>query len=160
MDIDALLKEKSGIHLDIGCGENKQPNFVGMDIRELDGVDLVWDWSNMPYPLPDGCCISILASHVVEHVDPNNFGFIKAMDEWWRLLRPGGRLMMSTPYPGSVGYWQDPTHVNPVSERTLAYFDPEDLSGLWNIYKPKPWKIVTSAWASIGNLEAVLEKRV
>ena len=160
MGIKEIIKERSGIHLDIGCGESKQSHFVGMDVRKLAGVDLVWDWANIPYPIPDDTCISILASHVVEHVNPADFGFIKVMDEWHRITKPGGRLMISTPYPGSSGYWQDPTHVNGVSERTLAYFDPEDKSGLWRIYKPRPWKIIQSAWASIGNLEAVLEKRI
>ncbi len=65
------------------------------------------------------------------------------------------------PYAGSPGFWQDPTHINPISENTLAYFDPMDSSGLWNIYKPKPWKIVNSAFdMTNGFMEVILEKRI
>ena len=34
------LASHSGIRLDIGCGANKQPNFVGIDLRPLPGVDI------------------------------------------------------------------------------------------------------------------------
>lgn len=160
--IEKLIEEKGGIHLDIGCGENKQADFIGMDVREVPGVDLAWDWNNIPFPIPDDACISVLCSHVVEHINPANFGFIKFMDEVWRIMREHGRLWIVTPYAGSTGYWQDPTHCNGVTERTIAYFCPEHSSGFWNIYKPKPWNIVPGAfnWVAVGNLEVVLEKRL
>jgi hypothetical protein len=66
------------------------------------------------------------------------------------------------PYAGSPGYWQDPTHCNPCSETTWAYFDPEEprsQGGLWRIYKPKPWKIELLNWNAMGNLEVILRKR-
>jgi hypothetical protein len=43
-----LLKEKSGIRLDIGCGANKQENFVGIDYRDLPGVDIVHNVLKFP----------------------------------------------------------------------------------------------------------------
>lgn len=111
--IAQLLKDKSGIRLDVGCGHRKQAGFVGLDIRELPTVDIIWDMEQTPYPLPDGCCLSIVASHVVEHINPARFGFVNVMNEWWRIMKLGGRLMVVTPYAGSFGYYQDPTHVNP-----------------------------------------------
>ncbi|MCK9369590.1 hypothetical protein M0R04_06755 [Candidatus Dojkabacteria bacterium] len=86
--------------------------------------------------------------------------FIRLMDEVWRILEPGGRFIFIVPYAGSLGYWQDPTHVNAINEVTLAYFDPLDLSGFYRFYKPKPWKIIDNVWNSGGNLEVRLEKRV
>jgi hypothetical protein len=87
MDIDALLKEHSGIRLDVGCGANKQEGFVGMDARALDGVDIVHNWNDYPWPLPDGCVLTAVASHVVEHVNPADGGFLRWMDELWRVMR-------------------------------------------------------------------------
>lgn len=152
------LRDKSGIMLDIGCGGEPQAGMVGLDIRELPGVDIVHDLEEIPYPLPDDCCISILASHVLEHINPARGLFVQMMNELWRIMKPKGRLLVSTPYAGSQGYWQDPTHCNPISQVTIAYFAPAHPSGLYNIYKPRPWTIVANAWLSNGNLEVVLEK--
>lgn len=85
--------------------------------------------------------------------------FMRFMDEVWRILEKDGQFMFVVPYAGSQGYWQDPTHVNPISEATIFYFDPEHLSRLWYIYKPKPWQIQVNTWQSNGNLEVVLKKR-
>lgn len=66
-----LLKEKQGIQLDIGGGLSPQPYFMNMDIRPLDTVDVVWNFERFPWPLPDECCIRVMASHIVEHINPH-----------------------------------------------------------------------------------------
>lgn len=161
--IAKILKDNNlGIKLDIGCGFNKQPGFVGIDIREGPGVDIVQDLEKFPWPLPDNSVSLAVASHVVEHIDPHGFTFVNFMNEVWRVLKPGGHFMISTPYAGSQGYFQDPTHCNPCNEITWCYFDPLDGSRLYYIYKPKPWKIVpgTLFWQSQGFMEIALEKRL
>lgn len=158
---DTLSKlEKSKIvKIDLGCGANKHPNFFGVDVRPLPGVDLVQDLDQFPWALPDACADLVVASHLIEHIDPTKFGFIKFMNEVWRILKPDGEFAFVTPYAGSPGYWQDPTHVNPVSHRTLWYFDPLHESQYYRIYTPKPWKIKASNHNPVGNLEGVLIKR-
>jgi SAM-dependent methyltransferase len=42
--------------------------------------------------LPDASIDMVIASHVLEHVDDR-----KALDEIWRILRPGGRLVAMVP---------------------------------------------------------------
>lgn len=85
--------------------------------------------------------------------------FMRFMDEVWRVLKVGGEFGMEYPYGGSIGYWQDPTHVNGISQNTWRYFDPEDVSGLYNIYRPKPWKIKHNAYQINGFAQVVLVKR-
>lgn len=145
-----------GIRLDVGCGGNKQPNFVGMDKRELEGVDIVHDLETFPYPLPDECCLTIVGSHIVEHLKP--WLMIDFMDELWRVMKPEGQLAMSMPYPGSRGYWQDPTHINGSNEVTFQYFDPE--YPLYGIYRPRPWRLMKGfpVWQVTGNLEILMSK--
>jgi SAM-dependent methyltransferase len=157
--LDALLKNKSGIRLDIGCGEGKHPGFVGMDNRPLPGVDIVHDVESFPWPLPDECVLTAVASHLVEHIEPHGGVFMRFMDEVWRVMKPDGEFAIVTPYAGSVGFYQDPTHCNPCNENTFRYFDPEDESGLWRIYKPNPWKIKVNNYNMNGNLEIVLIRR-
>lgn len=195
-DIQEILQEHNlGIKLDVGCGENKAgADFVGMDVRPLEGVDIVHNIEKFPWPLPDESCSLVVASHVLEHINPAStdprlvglinlllekgvikpheidkhigeyeiFGvFIRFMNEVWRVLKPGGRFAFVVPYAGSIGYWQDPTHINPISEATLAYFDPLDQSGLWRIYKPYPWKIIGQPALDTSTfLEVILEKRL
>ena len=148
---------KKGIMLDIGCGGNKQPNFTGLDRRELPGVDIVHDLEVFPYPLEDESCLTIVGSHIVEHIKP--WLMLNFMDELWRLLIQDGQLALSMPYGVSAGFVQDPTHCNPCSEATWTYFDPN--YPLYQIYKPKPWKIMPGfpVWQSQGNLEVVMSKR-
>lgn len=158
------IQDLAGIQLDIACGENKQAGFVGIDVRDLPGVDIVHDLNNIPWPLDDESCLRAFASHYVEHINPADFGFIKFMNEVWRILKPEAQFAIATPYAGSPGYWQDPTHINPCNEVTWAYFDPEATSKygdgtLYRIYRPKPWKIQHLSWDVLGNIEVILGKR-
>jgi len=160
MRLRKLIRQQGGIRLDIACGSNKQPGFVGMDIRRLDGVDIVHDLEDIPWPLPDESCILIMASHIMEHICPARFGMIKVMDECWRVLKPQGQLAISMPHGRSAGYLQDPSHCNQRNETTWSYFDPEIHGGaLYNIYQPKPWKVESLVWSPDGNMEVLLRKR-
>lgn len=193
--IKKLLKEKSYIDLDIGCGENKMPGMVGMDYRDLEGVDIVWDATKFPWPLPDESVRVAVANHLIEHIPPfpvdshitnlidllikkkviskkeikEHVGeyhgypiFMRFMDEVWRVLKPEGEFGMVFPYGSSPGFLQDPTHINPSNEVTWWYFDPLEPNsggGLYNIYRPKPWKVKLNAFRKEGNMEVVLIKR-
>jgi hypothetical protein len=163
--VEDILKANACIKLDLGCGAAKQQGFVGVDQRDLPGVDIVWDLNNIPWPLPAGCVGLTMCSHIVEHISRENNGFIKFMDEIWRVSQDGAQLMIATPYASSTWFYQDPTHVNPCNENTFLYFDPDPQGGfgefnnLWEIYRPKPWRIEILTWNPVGNLEIVLRKR-
>lgn len=166
---DSLIKKESkknyGIKLDVGCGSKKQKGFVGLDIRKLSGVDIVHDAEITPYPLPNECCNQILLSHLMEHMCPKKT--ISVMNELWRIMKVNGQLIISLPYAGSKGFWQDPTHCHSWNEGTVIYFDPHPPKHLLNetpnsffaVYNPKPWKIEINTWYSTGNLECILSKR-
>lgn len=153
------LSRSSGIRLDIACGNNKQKGFFGIDAQDLPGVDLVYDLNQYPWPLPDESVVTAVSSHYVEHINPADGGFLKFMDEVWRILVPEGNLAISTPYGGSSRYWQDPTHCNGCNEHTWLYFDPINGTGLWGFYRVKPWKINNIYWSPVGDIEVALEKR-
>ncbi len=156
MDTTELLAERQGIILDIGCGANKQPGAVGMDYQALPGVDIVHSWNDYPWPLPDGCVLSAIASHVVEHVNPVDGNFLRWMDEVWRVLQVGGQLAIVTPHGRSSGYLQDPTHCNPCNETTWLYFTPGHP--LYGFYHPKPWEIEFLVWSPNANIEVIMRK--
>lgn len=65
------LEEARGIRLDIGCGANKVgPDWVGMDMQEMPGVDIVHDLTVFPWPIESESVLVAFASHLVEHIPP------------------------------------------------------------------------------------------
>ena len=46
---------------------------------------------------PDDSVSAIYASHILEHASYGNGHLTKTIDEWYRVLRPGGLLMISVP---------------------------------------------------------------
>ncbi len=142
------------IRLNIGCGGENPPEWVGMDRRAIPGVDIVHDIEDLPWPLPDSCAVMALMNHVMEHLDPRKM--IDIFDEIWRVLGPGGQLLIAVPYAGSTGAYQDPTHVRPgFNEATFDYFDPS--KHLYTIYKPKPYKIIKLDYKVGDYVNVVLE---
>lgn len=158
--VKQLIAERRGIILDVGCGdeESKYPGAVGMDYQDLPGVDVVHDWNKFPWPFEDGSVLTIIASHVIEHVDPVDGHFIQWMNEAHRVLRVGGQIAIVTPYAGSAYYWQDPTHCNGCTERTFWYFAPHHPSRYHVFYHPSPWWIEQCHFSIEGMLEVTLRK--
>lgn len=178
MDIDQLLKDNSGIKLDIGCGANKQPSWIGIDNQPLPGVDIVHDLLDFPYPLPDESVLIAKSSHVLEHIPKTQVimdggklktinPLIMVMNEIWRILKPDGQFAIAVPHGSSSGYMQDPTHASQINENLWYYFDPLAANGaLYNFYRPCPWKIKTDErgepliyYDPSANMEVVLIKR-
>ncbi len=154
------IKRDKYIRLDLACGAAKQgPEWIGMDYQKLPGVDIVHDIEEYPWPLPDGCCEIIVGSHIAEHINPAKGGFIKWMNEAWRVMKPDGQFMLALPYGLSYGYVQDPTHCNPCNETTWTYFDPLAPTGFYRFYAPDPWETLKCVWDVEGFMEVVLRKR-
>ena len=87
--------------------------------------------------------------------------FMRFMDEAWRVLKVGGELLLSGPYAGSPGFYQDPSHINACNEITWDYFSPKGVQSnglLWSIYKSKPFHVKLNTWHQGGFFEVVLEK--
>lgn len=150
------IDKHKGIQLNIGAGEIVRPNFVRLDKRKLPGIDIVHDLEVFPYPLPDDCCLTIVGSHIIEHLKP--WLMIDIFNELWRIMKIGGRLALITPYAGSFAWHQDFTHCASFNEASFTYLDPS--MPLYTIYKPKPWTILDGypIWQVSGNLECVMEK--
>lgn len=143
-----------GIMLDIGCGFNKQEGYIGMDKRDVKGVDIVHDLEVFPWPIEDGSCAVVVASHVVEHIKP--WHQIDLMNECWRVLRDGGVLMIAVPHGQSFGYMQDPTHCTPWNRATPEYYDPK--YPLYQVYRPKPWTIENMVCDKYTSIEVSFRK--
>lgn len=127
------------ICLDLGCGFNLQAGFIGLDKRKIDHPDVTQhDLETFPWPIESNTVSVVLCSHLLEHLKP--WIILEFMDEIWRVCKPDAQVFISTPYGGSVGGYQDPTHVRPgFIEASFYYFDPRNP--LWTIYRSKPFFI-------------------
>src|SRR5712675_2312835 len=80
--------------LDVGCGINKYPGAIGIDRNPASRADVLCDLDNVPYPFADNSFDQLRAIHVIEHVSD----VIRSMEEFHRLVRPGGRVRIETPH--------------------------------------------------------------
>jgi predicted SAM-dependent methyltransferase len=80
------------LKLNVGCGEMLLPGFMNVD-RYNKAADFDWDVACLP--LPSNCVDEIYASHVIEHF--HFFEAIEVLQEWKRVLKKGGKLVLETP---------------------------------------------------------------
>jgi len=128
-------------HLDIGCGKRPRNPFgaeevFGVDIYQPprdEQTNLNYRSANLtlePIPFEDNYFDSISAFDFIEHIprmllsqeNQVRFPFIELMNEIWRTLNHGGVFYAVTPaYPAPEAF-QDPTHINIITEETHQYF--------------------------------------
>jgi SAM-dependent methyltransferase len=142
---DEAPRQMTRRHLDLGCGAKprnpyRSEQLFGVDIRtdiagdkaEIRRADLFRE----PIPFGDGFFDSVSAYDFLEHVprtsvgaNDTRFPFIEVMNEVWRVLKDGGLFYASTPaYPHPAAF-QDPTHVNIITQQTHSYFTRPELLG-------------------------------
>ncbi len=109
--------------LDVGCGINKLPGAIGIDRNPSTRADVLCDLDRFPYPFRDGSFDKLQAIHVIEHVSD----VIQTMDEFHRLLHPGGEALIVTPHYTDFSSFCDPTHRSHLTSFSLRYFTEKDF---------------------------------
>lgn len=115
-----------GAGLDIGCGPFKAfPHFIGIDSGEDNGGraypnTLHGDGQNLK-KFADGGLDFVFSSHFLEHCEET----VATLREWWRVIRPGGFLVLYLPhadlYPRMGEPGSNPDHKHD--------FHPDDILG-------------------------------
>lgn len=150
--VEETKKEEKIIKLDLACGQNKREGFTGVDIAgnpdiihdlnvypypfDDNSVDEIY-CSHYVEHIPHDNLSTIINTVLAKS---NNFeefkinllqtafgcpidGLHKFMDECYRILKPGARMTIDTPYYSSVRACQDPSHIRSISELTFYYYD-------------------------------------
>lgn len=117
--------------LDLGCGKNKLPGFIGVDQYTMEGVDVVANLSGPhPWPWEDNSVDEVHSSHFVEHLDAKQR--VHFVNELHRVLKPGGVAKIVVPHWSSHRAYGDPTHQWP------------PVSEMWFYYLLKSWRDVNA----------------
>jgi predicted SAM-dependent methyltransferase len=109
--------------INFGCGSKLKTGFLGVDILQLPGVDIVHNLDNFPYPFDDNSVDEIWMDQVLEHLnDP-----LKTVEELYRISKNDAIITIGVPYFRSFYAYIDPTHKNFFSMNWFNYFDPTHI---------------------------------
>lgn len=108
--------------LDVGCGINKLPGSIGIDRNPGTRADVLVELDRFPYPFKDNSFDGLQAVHVIEHLSD----VIRAMEEFHRIVKPGGEVFLVTPHYTDFSSFCDPTHRWHLNSFSLRYFGPDN----------------------------------
>jgi predicted SAM-dependent methyltransferase len=89
---ETYFLENKIIKLNIACGDMILKDYINIDLYN-NKADIKADALNLPFD--DNSVDEILASHIIEHFNFHE-GF-KAIKEWYRVLKEGGKLVIECP---------------------------------------------------------------
>lgn len=104
--------------LDVGCGTSKKEGAIGLDIVQLEGVDVVHDLDSYPWPFESNSFDDIYMLDVIEHLENP----VKGIEECYRILKENGNLHIRVVYWNHKYSFSDPTHKHYFSEVSWEFF--------------------------------------
>jgi ubiquinone/menaquinone biosynthesis C-methylase UbiE len=104
--------------LDVGCGTCKFEGAVGVDCIELDGVDVVTNLNQFPWPFESNTFERVIFKHSISHF----VNIVDVMEEVSRISKNGAIIDIIAPHYTSDNFNTDPTHKFPMGYRSMYYF--------------------------------------
>lgn len=121
------VADTRAMNLHLGCGNGHMDGWLNCDQFPTSGTDVVFDLEK-PWPLESNSAVQAYSSHVVEHLDDWQTFFREA----WRVLMPGGRLLVRVPYGGHPSAWWDMGHKRPWFVENWVVFQPGYAQSIGN----------------------------
>jgi SAM-dependent methyltransferase len=126
----------------IGCGSRREKcvipagvsphwtKLVTLDFNGDHNPDVVWDLTKRPFPFEDSTFDEVHAYEVLEHLgQQGDFrSFFDDFSELWRILKPGGWLIGTSPAWNSKWAWGDPGHTRIISAESLLFLDQSEYA--------------------------------
>lgn len=89
-----LLSNQELVKVNLGCGHLPKSGYLNVDMRELEGVDIIADVRNVPFPKES--IDELYLAHLIEHfteVDMEKY----ILPYWYSLIKPGGKITIICP---------------------------------------------------------------
>ena len=115
-----MASEQPRLRINLGAGSDIIPGWINHDLFALPGIDQSHNLNIYPWPWSDSSIDEVVALDVLEHLDD----FVRAMEELYRILKPGGMIQLKGPYWNSAYCYIDPTHRRGYHESSFLFFDP------------------------------------
>ena len=109
--------------LNMGCGFKKLNDHWNVDIFEKCNPDEVLDFEVTPWPYEDNFFDKITADNILEHLGQDPKVFTNIIKEMYRVSKDGAEWFINVPHHRCDLYWDDYTHVRPISAKTFRMFD-------------------------------------
>lgn len=118
--------------LNLGCGNDYREGYVNVD--KVAGVaDVLHDLDRFPYPWDDDSIDEVLMHHVLEHLTDIEM----VLDEIWRILKAGGKLLIWVPHFSHFQALTHPQHKHAFHYNTFAFC----TAGSGEKYTDRLWSI-------------------
>ena len=151
--------------LQLGCGIRPLAGATNHDrTRHHDYVDVAHDLDVLPWPFQTEAYDKVIALDVMEHLKVDVQAWL---DECWRILKPGGELVLRLPAWNNPVSYRDPTHRKVFHEETFFYWDKnqqlwQDYGSFYFAESGKWWTVVrverVNPPTATGDLGYVLRK--
>jgi len=117
------MEDKRIVCLNAGSGRDYRNSttdekWVNVDQNPKVNPDVVAPLEDLSQ-LADDTFDEVRLCHVWEHCDD----LIRPMEELWRVMKHGARLVVQCPYYTNVWAWGDPTHKHAISEHTFMFLN-------------------------------------
>jgi len=125
------------VKLDIGAGVDCKPGFIGIDIEKFDSdIKYVVNFEKEKIPFKNNSVDEIYCAHVLEHLSNP----IEVIDEFNRILKPGGKLTIRVPYFADPRA-NVPMHKNYWSCQCKMFFDNSyfEIQSKWSSVELTPY---------------------
>lgn len=120
----ANLGQRKSVVLDLGCGPRKRDAaWIGIDMLDYPGVDLVGDVYEIVAAFPDQSVDEVHAYHFFEHI-PDVPLLLKELS---RVLKPTGYIEIVVPHFSNPYFYSDYTHKSFFGLYTMSYLVKDNL---------------------------------
>ena len=105
--------------LDLGCGNNKTPESIGVDISSESKADVICNLNSYPFPFKDNSFDGVVSKQVFEHLDDVE----KLMHEIHRITKNKAKISVHVPHFSCFYSYADPSH-----KRAFSVFSFDKIS--------------------------------
>lgn len=111
------------MRLNLGCGYRHQDGYINVDLDPVCAPQVQADLEHARWPWDDASVDEVRMCHSLEHMGETVATRKFVMQEMYRVLKPGGLVNIAIPWHKHAFFWNDPTHVWPITVEQLMLFD-------------------------------------